>query len=103
MRVLPHVLYLMGALPTLGGILILAVLAPKPTGMLDHLHGLARYLVFGGVVFGTARVLSGWRPSWDLVLLMVGIGIGIAFYARDTHLRAIRREMAEDEEQESCA
>jgi hypothetical protein len=92
MKTLLSVIYIASAIPTIGGITILVVLAPKPTTVYDHLQGLARYLMLAGVGFHAARVLSGRSPQWEIVALMLGLGIGMTHYARQNHLIAKARE-----------
>jgi hypothetical protein len=62
--------------------------------------------MLGGTVFHCARILSGKPPRWEVVALMLGLGIGMAIYARQNHLlakAADRFSSMGDEGQESGA
>lgn len=85
-------LFLAGAIPTVGGIAILVMLAPRPRTVRDHLQGAARYLMASGAAFGMARVFLGWVPSLDIVLLVLGLGLGMGIYARENNLIALAEE-----------
>lgn len=96
MGILAKILFLLGALPTVGGIAILVALAPKPKGAKAHLLGVARYLMVTGGALAAARVLMGWTPSWDVAVLMLGLGLGMGIYARENHLLAKLQEKLDD-------
>lgn len=89
MDLLAKLLYLVGAVPTIGAIAILVILAPRPQSLREHLQGLARYLILAGAVFGAARVMTSAAPPWNAVVFMLGVGLALGIYARDRHLKAL--------------
>ena len=100
MEALAKILYLVGVVPTVAGIIILVILSPRPRTIEDHLQGLARYLMLGGAVFGAARVLTNdASPKWNAVVFMLGIGLAMAIYARRNHLAALAEEASDTGEQ----
>jgi hypothetical protein len=101
MDILAKVLYIIGAIPTILGLAILVILAPRPRELEEHLQGLARYLLVGGAGFGAARVLTGSVPTWNAVMFMLGAGLTVAIYARQNHLHALFIERLHDGGQES--
>ena len=98
MESLAKVLFLLGALPTIGGIAILVALAPKPEKIADHIKGVSRYLMVFGMSLAAARVLMGWSPPWDVVALSFGLGVGMGMHARDINLIALAQERLENSE-----
>jgi hypothetical protein len=96
MDTLIRVLYCLAAIPTIGGILILTLLAPRPSRLTEHLQGISRYLMLGGAAFSTARVLDGNQPHWEDTMIIVGIAIAVTIYARENHLLAKAQERLED-------
>ncbi|MEY4943049.1 MAG: hypothetical protein RL254_1230 [Planctomycetota bacterium] len=96
-----QVLFLLGAIPTVGGIAVLVMLAPPPRFVIDHLEGLARYLMLAGTTFGAARVLMGWCPSVEVTVLVLGLGLGMGIYAREHNLIARAQDRFDDSSQES--
>jgi hypothetical protein len=90
------VLTMIGALPTIGGILVLVAIEPKPVTVQDHLRGLSRYLIVGGAAFHVARLVSGISPRWEFAALMLGLGFAMAIHAREIHLLAKLQEKLED-------
>lgn len=95
MGTIAKLLYLLGAVPTVGGIAVLVALAPTPSRMKDHMVGLARYLIVFGAGLSAARCTMGWTPPWELVVLMLGLGLGMGMHAREHNLIAIAREKLE--------
>jgi hypothetical protein len=102
MELLAKGLYVIGAIPTIGGIAVLVALAPRPRTIEQHLQGLSRYLILGGAIFGTVRILSTTTPSWNAVAFMVGVGLSVAIYARRNHKQAIAQEMDERRAQKAA-
>jgi len=102
MQLLWQVLFALGALIALGGIIILVILAPRPERIEDHLLGSARYMMAAGAAFGMAAVLNGWVPPWHQAIFMLGFAVGMALFARKNHLIALAEELAE-EGPDSCA
>lgn len=92
---LQQILYLLGTAPTIGGIAVLVALAPEPRSLMDHLKGLARYLMVFGAGLSAARVLMGWTPPWEVVALMLGMGLAIGIHAREGNLVANAQEKLE--------
>lgn len=96
MHALAKLLFVLGAIPTVGGIAVLVALAPKPTRIKDHLQGAARYLIVFGAGLAAARVIMGWTPPWDMVALSLGLGIGMTIHARENNLLALAQEKLEE-------
>lgn len=103
MHLIMLVLFVLGAIAAVGGLLILVVLAPKPSRLEDHLLGLARYMMFAGAAFGAAAALNGWQPRWHETIFMLGFGLGMAIFARRNHLLALAAERLASEEQGTSA
>ena len=95
MQTAAKVLFLLGAIPTVGAIAILVALASRPASVSDHLQGVARYLIGGGVAIMAARVFMGWTPSLEAIALVLGLGLGLGMHARQNNLVALAQEKLE--------
>jgi hypothetical protein len=89
-------LFILGAIPAVLGIVVLVAVEPKPVSWEDHVRGICRYLILGGVGFHLARVAGGGALRWEIVALVLGIGLAVALHARQNHLLAKLQEKLED-------
>lgn len=96
MDIIQQALFLVAGVPTIVGIVILVVLAPRPSTAQDHLRGTGRVLVLAGTAFGVAQVLNGYVPPWPFVLVVLGGGFSTVLRARKYHLRALASEQPDD-------
>jgi hypothetical protein len=111
MHNLAKLLFVIGAIPTVGGIAVLVALAHQPTkwresrgrAIHDHLQGLARYLIAGGMALLAAKAIMGWAPPWPAVAVSLGLGLGMGMHAREKNLIALAQERFDDASQESGA
>ncbi len=108
---LAKLLFILGSIPTVGGIAVLVALAPQPRkwrdspggAVHDHLQGLARYLIAGGMALLAALALMGWLPSWPEVALSVGLGLAMGMHAREKNLVALATERIEQSARDAGA
>ncbi len=103
MNTAAKVLFLLGAIPTIGGIAILVALAHTPRTARDHFQGVYRYLIVFGAALSSAQVLMGWTPPWPYVVLMLGLGCGMGMHAREHNLIALASEKIEQSARDAGA
>jgi len=98
MNTLLQIIFLGGAGAMCIGLSVLIVLAPKPVHWDHHAQGFARLLMLGGSAFGAADILmTDWVPTWQMSVMLAGLGIGIGIHARQNHLVALLKEHLEKE------